>query len=96
MMGQAEKLNITNLEIDTSLLEDEMLLSEAANMEKESEKPTIKMLAPDAGSSSMKQMLLPSLDSSKQAISLEVQVTQLKERMKDLQNEVCAPLCGIS
>mmetsp|Transcript_4661 Transcript_4661/g.11764 ORF Transcript_4661/g.11764 Transcript_4661/m.11764 type:complete len:324 (+) Transcript_4661:29-1000(+) len=86
VIGQAEDGRL-GIAIDTSLLEDEALLEEAAALEKDSEKPTPAALEIQPAQS-LRQKVLPSMDSHKQAETLEVEKAQLKVRLGDLQHEL--------
>jgi len=87
LFAQAEDKN-ANLSVDTSYLEDELLLSLVAKMEEESEKPAAAPVPTPASTGSLKMGTLPSLDGRKEADSLLGANAQLKARMIDLQNEL--------
>eukprot|EP00285_Hemiselmis_virescens_P017403 CAMPEP_0173393166 /NCGR_PEP_ID=MMETSP1356-20130122/21957_1 /TAXON_ID=77927 ORGANISM="Hemiselmis virescens, Strain PCC157" /NCGR_SAMPLE_ID=MMETSP1356 /ASSEMBLY_ACC=CAM_ASM_000847 /LENGTH=229 /DNA_ID=CAMNT_0014351147 /DNA_START=59 /DNA_END=745 /DNA_ORIENTATION=- len=77
-----------SITINTSLLEDKMLLDQVHDLEKESEKTQQAASLTEAPQASLKQMSLPSLHNHKVAQSLELEMAQLKQRMQDLQREL--------
>jgi len=88
LFAQAEDTD-NNLTVDTSYLEDEMLLSLVAKMEEESEKKKHDTLATaTAQTASLKAGQLPSLDSRKEADALLSGNAQLKARLIELQQEL--------
>lgn len=87
LFAQAEDTENT-LTVDTSYLEDEMLLSLVAKMEEESQKKKQDSLVASHQASSLKGGQLPSLDSRKEADALMSGNAQLKARLIELQQEL--------